>query len=146
MSPRERKMSEVLKRGYSDEELSHLYELGRFFLEAGKFPKAQKIFSGIIAIAPDHLPSYLGLTNIAISNQNFDQARQYAEIARRLDPSSPLAAMFLATVMFALKDLTAVGSLLGEIGDALEGDLNADLSLTRFYKMQLARFQGLITT
>jgi tetratricopeptide (TPR) repeat protein len=146
MSPRERKMSEVLKRGYSDDELSHLYELGRFFLEAGKFPKAQKIFSGIVAIAPDHLPSYLGLTNIAISNQNFDQARQYAETARRLDPSSPLAAMFLATVMFALNDLTTVGSLLGEVGDALEGDLNADLSLTRFYKMQLARFQSLITT
>lgn len=145
MSGRERKLSDVLKRGYSDEELRHIYELGRSFLESGKLVRAEKVFAGIVAVAPDHLPSWLGLTNIAILKNNLEAARGYAEAARRVDKTSPVAALFLATVMFSLNELTAVGSLLGEVGDALEGRLDIDPSLARFYKMQLARFQGAIT-
>ena len=145
MSVRERKLSDVLKRGYSDEELRHIYELGRSFLESGKVARAEKIFAGITAVAPDHLPSWLGLTNIAIQKNNLEAARGYAETARRVDKASPAAALYLATVMFSLNELTTVGSLLGEVGDNLEGRLDIDPNLHRFYKMQLARFQGAIT-
>jgi hypothetical protein len=145
MSGRERKLSDVLKRGYSDEELRHIYELGRFFLESGKVARAEKVFAGVTAVAPDHLPSWLGLANISILKNNLEAARGYAETARRVDKTSLPAALYLVTIMFALNELTSVGSLLGEVGDYIEGKSDVDPNLYRFYKMQLARFQGAIT-
>ena len=142
---RERKLSEVLKRGYSDTELVHIYELGRFFLESGKPARAQKIFSGLVSVAPEHAPSWLGLATVAFLQKNFESARAYAEAAKKLDGGSARTSLFLASIMFALNDLTFVGSLLGEAGDALESDPNSDPNLVRFYKIQLARFQALIS-
>ena len=52
-----RSPSEVLKRGYADEEVGHLYELGRLCLENGDLRRGEIVLSGITAIAPDTIPA-----------------------------------------------------------------------------------------
>ncbi len=143
MAPRERKLSDVLKRGYSDEELSHLYELGRFYLESGKTAKAAKIFAGVTSVAPEFVPAWLGLFCVDFAQSNLEAAQQHAEEARKLAPQAPLPALFLVSVLLANNDLAAAGALLGEVGETLEAVRDNDQDLIRFYKMQLARFQSL---
>lgn len=143
MAPRERKLSDVLKRGYSDDELSNLYELGRFFLESGKISKAAKIFSGISAVAPEFTPAWLGSVCVDFAQSDIEAAQHHAEEARKLSPESPLAALFLVTVLLASNDLASAGALLGEVGESIEAVRDNDQNLIRFYKMQLARFNNL---
>ncbi len=140
---RTRKLSDVLKRGYSDQEIHHIYELARFNLENGQIAKAETILKGLVAVAPEFVPAYLGLTYIDLLNDNFDSALHNAKEAHKFDPSSPIAAIFLVTVLISIGDFTTAGSHLGEVGDVIETSPNQNSNLVRFYRAQLARFKNL---
>jgi len=139
---RERKLSEVLKRGYSDVELSHIYELGRFHLENGELKKSEIIMNGIIAVAPEFVPAWQALTYIELSNRNLEQALNFAKQAYGLDPNQSLSGLMLVTTLLSLGDVATAGAYLGEVGEVIESTKGGDTNLLRFYKAQLARFRN----
>ena len=140
-SLRERSASEVLKRGYSQEELSHLYELGRFFLENGNVKQAEIILNGVSEIMPDFVPALLARVAISITNKEYELALKFARDAAAIDPGSPVCALYLITCLLITRDFNAAGTLLGEVGEKVESGAVSDPNVIRFYKGQLARYQ-----
>lgn len=142
MAVRERKLSDLLKRGYSDDELGHIYELGRFHLENGELKRAETIMNGIVAVAPDFVPAWLALTYIEIAGANYDQALRHAKQGYSIDPQNPLTALFLVTVLLCLGDVASAGAYLGEAGEQIENSGRTNDNIFRFYRAQLARFRN----
>lgn len=140
--PRRRSPSEVLKRGYSDEEIAHLYELGRFFLENGDLRRAEVLLSGITEVAPDFGPGWLGMAYIQLQSKNIDGAVFSARQALRVEPEMVEALLYLATCLLTTGDLNAAGTYLGEVGEMIDSGTVDDANVIRFYKAQLARFQS----
>jgi lipopolysaccharide biosynthesis regulator YciM len=139
-SGRRRVPSEVLKRGYSDEEIGHLYELGRLFLEHGDLRRAEVMFIGISEVAADFAPAWLGIAYIHIQNKNFDGAITAAAAALRIMPDSVEAMLFLISCQLTTGDYNSAGTYLGEIGERIESGLLEDPNLIRFYKAQMVRY------
>ena len=140
----QRSPSELLKRGYSDEELSHIYELGRLFLENGQIKRAESIFTGVSEVAPDFPAAWLGLAYIQIINASYESACRYARIVLQLDPDNVAAMLYLVPCLLSLGDLNSAGTFLGEVGERIENGSVSDPDFVRFYKMQLVRYQGMI--
>jgi len=82
----EKRPSEVLKRGYSDHEIAHIYELGRLFLENGDLRKAESVLHGITEIAPEFAPGWLGMAYVHIQSKSNDEAVYAARQALRIEP------------------------------------------------------------
>lgn len=139
---RRRVPSELLKRGYSDEELAHIYELGRFSLENGDLHRGEAIVSGLCEIAPDYAPAWLGLAYVHIQNKNFDSAVHCARSALRADPELVEAALYLISCLLSMGDFAAAGTYLGEIREKIDSGRVLGQDLVRLYKMQLARYQS----
>ncbi|MCB0339917.1 MAG: hypothetical protein KDD53_09945 [Bdellovibrionales bacterium] len=142
MEKRSRKLSDVLKRGYSDEEVSHVYELGRLYLESGDLAKADSIFQGIVVVAPDFWPAWLGLSYIAVVTERFDQALNSARSALRVMPDSVEAVLFLVSSLISSGDFNTAGSYLGEIAEKIESGGVDNPNVIRFYRAQLARYEN----
>lgn len=137
-----RSPSELLKRGYSDEEIAHIYELGRLCLENGDIRRAEVVFEGITKIAPEFAPGWLGAAYIYIQNKNLDDAIYAARQAMRLDPDFSEAMLYLVSCLLTVGDYSAAGTYLGEIGEKIEGGSITHPNMIRFYKAQLARYQN----
>ena len=142
MAERQRKLSDVLKRGYSDEELSHIYELGRFHLENGQVKRAETIFSGIISVAPEYVPAWLGLACVHVHENNVEAALQAARSAQRITADSPEVLLFLSSCLLMLGDYTAAGTYLGEVGERIQSGNIDTPNIVRFFRSQLARYEG----
>ena len=142
MVVRERRLSEVLKRGYSDTELTQLYELGRSFLENGQIKQAETIMSGLTTVAPEFLPAWLGLVYVLLHKKENDAALSAARHAHRLNPESDEATLYLITCLINTGDYNAAGTLLGEVGDRFTSGATDNQNLLRFYRAQLARYQA----
>ena len=136
-----RSPSEILKRGYSDEELAHIYELGRFFLENGELRKAEPIIHGILEIAPDFVPALLAQAYLFIQRSEFDSGLSMSRQALKYAPEMLEASLMAVCCMITLNDTSGAGTLLGEIGEKVEAGAVERPELVRFYKVQLARFQ-----
>ena|SRR3990167_5419648 len=142
MAGRERSLSDVLKRGYSDDELAHIFALGRFHLENGAYPRALNVMRGLVTVAPEFVPAWLGLAYIHLMNGNSETALSAAREAYKLQPSSPLVVLYLITALLSMGDVAAAGAYLGEVGESIEqGESSPDL--VRYYRMQLARYKNL---
>ena len=139
---RQRVPSEVLKRGYSDEEVSHIYELGRFFLENGDLWRAEVILRGLSEIAPEYAPAWLGMCYIHSCSRSLDNAITAARKALLADPGFTEASLALAAALMSSGDYNTAGTLLGEIGEKIEDGLVDDPQVIRFFKGQLARYQN----
>jgi hypothetical protein len=139
---RPRSPSEVLKRGYSDEELGHIYALARFCLENGDTRRAETILFGINEVAPDFGLAWLGTCTIHSMNKNNEAALSAAKQALRTDPESIEAMLFLVCCLLTAKDFNAAGSYLGEIGERIDAGMVESPNLLRFYQAQLARYQN----
>jgi len=140
MNKRERRLSDVLKRGYSDAEIDHIYELGRFHLENGNMASAEPLMQGITVVAPEYVPAWLGLCYIHLLQGNQDSAMNTARHALRLDQNSIEASLFLITCLLSIGDFTSAGALLGEVADRLERG-EGSVNLKRYYRAQLARYE-----
>lgn len=139
---RRRAPSEVLKRGYSDEEVQHLYELGRLCLENGDLRRAEAILTGLTHIAPEFAPAWLGVSYIHIQNKNQDGALQAAHQALRVEPESVEAMLFLISCLLTHGDFNSAGTYLGEVGERVESGGVGNPNVVRFYRGQLARYQN----
>ena len=141
-SDRERRPSEVLKRGYSDEEVQSIYALGKLFLESGDLRKAEVLFGGLTEIAPDFAAGWLGHAYVYASGRNFDQAIYCARQALRINPDLIEATLYLIALFLTTRDYNSAGTYLGEVGERVESGSVQSQELIRFYKGQLARYQS----
>lgn len=141
-TPRQRVPSEVIRRGYSDEEVANIYQLGRAFLETGSLRRAEAIFSGLSEVCPDFRPAWMGLTYVHLYSKDLQNALQAARTALRLDPQSVETMLFIVICSMGLGDFNSAGSWLGEVRDRIEGGQVHDNHLIRLYRAQLARYQS----
>lgn len=141
-SARERLGSEIVKRGYSDEEIANIYELARFSLENGDWHRAEAIASGLVEVAPDFAPAWLSLAYIRIQNKAYEAAIQAASQALRVNPELAEAQLFLVACLLTTGDYNSAGTYLGEVGERIESGQVRDPNVIRFYRTQLARFQS----
>jgi len=134
--------SEVLKRGYSDDEILHIYELGRLCLENGDVRRAEAVLGGLTHIAPDFAPAWLGMSYIHIQSRNYDAALQAARQAHRLEADSGEAMLFMISCLLTHGDYNSAGTYLGEVGERIDSGLVDHPNVIRFYRAQLARYQN----
>ena len=80
------------------EELAATLELGHAYLERSKLEPAQKIFTGVTAIAPQNAYAWFGLGLIAQARGDLERAQQVLAHALSLDPSAHAARLALAEV------------------------------------------------
>jgi hypothetical protein len=138
---RRRSPSEILKRGYSDEEVQHIFELARLFLETGDLHRAELILTGLTEVAPDFVPAKLGRGYLALQGGAYDQAIEFGRQAAAIHPSSGEAALLLVSAFLGAADYNQAGTLLGEVGEAIDAGEIVDPSLIRYFRLQLARYQ-----
>lgn len=136
-----RSPSEIIKRGYTDEEVSHVYELARKHLENGQIRKAEKIFKGLISVVPDYIPGWLGLAYVAHYNGNPEQAEAHAKKVLQIDPMSVEGMLLNIIFLLSSGDINTAGMYLGEIREKIESGIINDHKLIKLYKSQIARFQ-----
>lgn len=138
----ERPAGEVSRRGYSEDEVAHIYELGRFLLENGDTRRAEAIMTGLNEVAPAFAPAWLGTSYLHILNRSYDAALSAAQSALKINPELPEALLFLVACMLTTGDYQGAGTYLGEIGERVESGAIDRPDLIRFYRSQLARFQN----
>lgn len=136
--PRARKPSELLKRGYSEEEIVALYELGRFLIESGDLFRAEVVLKGLTVVAPDNIWPKTALSYIALMQKNFDVALTRADDALKLNPHQAEALLYKSTALLELGELSEAGMHLGELQDN-ENALSQQSK--RLLKILLARFE-----
>ena len=134
--------SEILKRGYSDDEIANVYSLARWSLENGDVRRAEVILSGVVEIAPNYAPAWLALSYVHTVNKNSDEALRAAKEAVRISPQMPETLLYLISSLLSTGDYNSAGTYLGEVGDQIEGGSRMEPNLIRFYKAQLARYQS----
>ena len=139
---RERTQSEILKKGYSDEEVLCIFELGRLYIEIGEFVKAEEIFLGLIEIAPQYTPAWLGISYIEVSRKKYESAIKYLIQALSLNKDSIEVQIFLIVCTLSTKDFQSAGTYLGEVQEKIESFGVQDINYKNLYKSQLARFQA----
>jgi Tfp pilus assembly protein PilF len=139
---RARSPSEVIKRGYSDDELANIYALGRLFLECGQLRRAEIVFRGITEVAPEFAPAWLGLGYIKMIQGQYDLALVEVSRALRRHPESPEAMLMNVICSLSTGDLNAAGTFLGELKDEIDAQKISDTFLLRLYRSQLIRFQS----
>ena len=140
--PQRRSPSEILKRGYSDEEINHIYELGRFYLENGDLRRAEAILLGLTEVAPEFSAAWLGMSYIHMQSKNYDPAIYTARQALRVEPNAVEAILFLVTCLLTAGDFNSAGTYLGEVGEMIDSGAVDDPNVVRFYGAQLARYQS----
>lgn len=132
----------LMKKEYSDEEISLLYELARFQLENGQLKSAESVLEGILAVAPDYSRAWLARSYLHILSKDYDAAIFCARQALRIQPDFVAANLYLATCFLRIEDYHSAGTQLGEVAEFVEGGKITDRNILRMYRMQLARFQG----
>ncbi len=137
-----RKSSDAPRRGYSDDEVTDMYELSRLWLESGQHRRAEAILLGLNEVAPHFAPAWLGTSFLKAEAGNYDSALGAAKQALRAEPESVEAMLYIATLSLTLGDSSTAGTYLGEVGERIEQGKTSNPSVNRFFKMQLARYQG----
>jgi tetratricopeptide (TPR) repeat protein len=137
-----RKGSELPRRSYSDEEIVDIYELGRLWLETGQHRRAEAIMAGLNEVAPQFAPAWLGTAFLRGIGGNYDGALQAAKNALRSEPESVEAMLYITTMCLTTGDFSTAGTYLGEVGERIEQGKITNPNVTRFFKMQLARYQS----
>lgn len=138
---RRRSPSEVLRRGYSDEEVGHLYDLARLFLDNGNERDAEVLLNGLVEVAPDFAPAWLALCYVRIVQREYDEAIACARQALRIDPEFIEAMLLLVTCLITTRDFSSAGTYLGEVRERIDAGAVASPNLVRLYRVQLARYQ-----
>lgn len=138
----EKQVVEPLRRSYSEDEIESIYELARFTAENGDLLRAEVILTGLVEVAPDYAPAWLGMSFIHAQKKAFDAAIKAAQNALRANPEMVEAELFLISCYLTNGDLNAAGTILGEVGEKIEGGLVDNPEAVRFYRMQLARFEN----
>jgi len=141
-SLRPRAPSDMIRSGYTEAEMQSIYALGRLSLESGNFVRATVILKGVIEVAPEFAPAWLALGYIAIMNSEYEQALTYLSQILRRNPTHPEAMLMNVICSLCTGDINSAGTYLGELKDAIDGDMINNPQLVRLYQSQLVRFQS----
>jgi hypothetical protein len=136
-----RRQGEAPRRNYSDDEVRDIYKLGRLFLDTGQYKRAEAIMAGLTEVAPDFAPAWLGSAFLRSVDGNYDGALSAANHALRIDSKNAEAMLYVVAIALTTGDVATAGTYLGEVGEAVEQGKVKSQNVTRFYKMQLARYQ-----
>ncbi len=144
MSPevRRRTASDVLKKGYSDEEVMSIYELARLSLDLGEVKRAEALFAGLNEVSPDFSPAWLGTAYVQLIGGNIHEATFSCRQALRINPVSGPSLLYLIVALLANQDFQAAGTYLGEFGERIDAGAIGDPLQVRFYKVLLQRYKN----
>lgn len=142
MDALQRRQGDAGRRNYSDDEVNDIYKLGKLWLETGQHKRAEAIMSGLNEVAPDFAPAWLATSLLRSMAGNYDIALQAATNALRIDPQSAEAMLYIVALAMTMGDVATAGTYLGEVGEGIEQGTVRNHNVTRFYKMQLARYQA----
>ena len=138
----ERRPAEPARRGYADEELLHLYALGRFWLENGDWRGAAAVFEGLNEVNPDFGPAWLGSCYVQLMNRDAEAAVRSAAQALKAEAGDAVSMLFLVAALLGAGKFSEAGTYLGEVGDLIDSGQVDNPRAVRFYKAQLARYQN----
>jgi len=133
--------AELVKAAYAEEEVSSIYRLGLFFLENGEITRAEPLMTGLVDVAPNFSPAWLGVAYVAAMKGEIEQALSAVRQALRVDPEAVEAQLFLVACLLSTGDYNAAGSYLGEVQEKIDRGEVSDPDHVRFYQSQLARYQ-----
>ena len=119
-----------------------MYELGRRWLENGDLRRAEAIMGGLTEIVPDLPLGWLGMSYLHGINKDWDAAIFAARQALRVDPELVAAMLFLIAFLLTTGDVQSAGTYLGEVQERIESGIATDADEVRFFRAQLARYQG----
>lgn len=134
--------SELVRKSYTDDEVTLIYELARLSFETGNHRRAETLARGLIAVAPDFIPSYLVLAAVLAFAKSYDQASDFIQSALRLNENSLEAQLLAASIYLTQGNLTMAGTMLGEASERVKQGADIAPALRDFYEIQLARFEG----
>lgn len=130
----------VIKHGYSLQELTALYDIGRSLILSGELAKAELIANGLGVVGVDFSHGWLLQAYVAMMREDFDRSIFCARQALRVEPKLPEALLILVISYFNLQDFQTGGTYLGEVADLLSTtDLTPDIR--KIYETQVIRFQ-----
>lgn len=141
-APSKRGSTELTRRGYSDEEVEQIYELGRLFIESGQLRKAELIMHGLNEVAADYYPAWLASAYLHLLAQDYDTAVLACQNALRLNAEGPEAMLLLAACLLTTGDFNTAGTYLGEVNEKIDMGKIRSPNVVRLFKMQLARYQS----
>ena len=133
--------SELLKRGYSNQEIGSIYELARLFMEGGDFRRAELILLGLREVSPDFAPARLALALVHYSKNEFELGIECVKQALKFIPGMPEAVLILAAGLMQLKEFNSAGTYLGELGERIEAGQIEEPKILRIYKALLLRYR-----
>lgn len=136
-----RRPSEVLRRGYLEDEVRHLYALARFWLEAGDLRGAEIVGEGLTQVAPNFGPGWLLLAYTRLAAGDIEKGHEYSRRAIAVAPDGMEAMLYLVCCLLSVGDYNSAGTYLGEVGERIEAGAAESPALIRFFRAQLARFQ-----
>lgn len=139
---RKRSPSEVLRRGYSDEEILEIYEMALIWLEVGDLRRAEAVLTGLTEIAPDIAHPWLALAYVYVTAGRHEEAIACSRQTLRLDPDSIPAMLYLITLHITTNDMNSAGTYLGEVQERVESGLVHNQYHVRYFTLQLARYQS----
>jgi tetratricopeptide (TPR) repeat protein len=113
-------------RGYSEEEINSIYELGRLSAEAGNLSRAEALARGLTEVAPEFSAAWVLLCYTDMIKKEYDAAIFSSRQALRVDPSQYTALLFLICASMHVRDYHSAGSLLGEFSEKVEAGLISD--------------------
>jgi tetratricopeptide (TPR) repeat protein len=82
-----------LKVGLTGEAVNQYVELAMAYTERGELEKAKKFYEKVIDIVPRNVPTFTGLSRIAVKENNFELAEEYIEQALSFEPDNKEALM-----------------------------------------------------
>lgn len=141
-SPIVKSDSDIIRKSYTDEEITLIYELGRLSFETGNHRRAELLARGLIEVAPDFIPSYLLLAIVLSFAKSYDAANDLLQTVLRLNEDNLEAQLLAASICLTQRNYTMAGTMLGEASERIKSASNVAPSLRKFYQIQLARFEN----
>jgi hypothetical protein len=131
---------------YSSDEIAHIYELGRLFLENGYLQKGEAVMDGLTQVAPTFYPGWLALSYVRLVNGELEGALECARQAERSEPDRPEVLIYLVITFLAVGDFNGSGTYLGEIRELIEEGVITNPLIKRLYEAQLLRYSLSVKT
>ena len=136
-----RSPSQILKQGYSEEEIELIYSLGRNYLDLHFYNQAEKIFNGLVKINPDFFDAWTALSIVSFLKGNIDQAYNHAKQASRINSNSIEIQLLFVTILLSQRDYSTAGTYLGEIQELIDSGRIHNQDQIRYFKAQMLRFE-----
>jgi tetratricopeptide (TPR) repeat protein len=137
-----RSEGELLRKSYTDDEVTLIYELARLSFESGNQRRAEALARGLVAVAPDFIPSYILLATVLAFSKAYEQATDMVQAALRLNENCVEAYLLGSSVYLSQANFTMAGTMLGEAEERIKQAPDISPALKSFYSVQLARFES----